>query len=177
MREEAIEFLARSTADWIATQRDRYRPIATPVDPLLREALATHFTDSTLDRARIARVPEIENPDFYETLDEVPLDLRGSAGITFGDTILVSDLHVRGPLPPALIFHELVHVVQYSILGVTEFARRYVSGWAANGFEYLRIPLEVQAHDLERRFLTDELGGVLVEEWVVAGWIEQSPPA
>ena len=54
----------------------------------------------------------------------------------------------------ALIFHECVHVAQYQILGVGEFIRRYVEGWAANGYEYASIPLEVDAYALQGRFET-----------------------
>ncbi|MFN2570846.1 MAG: hypothetical protein ABR537_04420 [Gemmatimonadales bacterium] len=75
------------------------------------------------------------------------------AAITFVDTIVVSE---RGPLPASeelpLLFHELVHVVQYDVLGLDEFVRRYVRGWVENGFQYSRIPLERSAYELDGRF-------------------------
>ena len=53
----------------------------------------------------------------------------------------------------ALVFHELVHVVQYEILGgVDEFSRQYVLGYATGGFEYATIPLEAVAYELQQRF-------------------------
>lgn len=128
--------------------------------------MAPHFAAATLDAARLVRVPIIENPDFYSRLERVPMDLRRSAAITYGDTILISGRYVPIAPPPSLVFHELVHVVQYSILGIPEFAHRYVMGWAENGFEYLRIPLEAQAYALERRLGEAELPCGKVDDWV-----------
>jgi hypothetical protein len=46
----------------------------------------------------------------------------------------------------------MVHVTQYRLLGAKRFAELYVIGWAQNGFEYGRIPLERQAYDLQKKF-------------------------
>jgi len=39
-----------------------------------------------------------------------------------------------------------------TILGVNEFLRQYVVGFAEGGFDYNAIPLERQAYELQRRF-------------------------
>lgn len=115
-----------------------------------------YFHPETLELVLIVRVPRIENPAFYGTLltSRFPrlLDFRKASGITFIDTILLSEKHtdVKPDLP--LLFHEIVHVVQYRLLGVSEFTRRYVSGWARNGYRYEAIPLEEQASSLTTRF-------------------------
>jgi hypothetical protein len=106
---------------------------------------------------RVAKVPGISNPDLYSIFLEqslaIPLDFTHMSAITFVDTILMSERH---PIAPAeelpVLFHELVHVVQYAELGLEEFVRRYVRGWASNGFQYSRIPLEVWAYELDARF-------------------------
>jgi hypothetical protein len=166
-----VEYLVSHSALWIETQRHRYRPGSDPLPVELRSALAPHFTPATLDAARIVRVPVVENPDFFRRLDQVPMDLTNSAGITYGDTILISERFVPGAPSPSLVFHELIHVVQYSVLGIPGFASRYVRGWAENGFEYRRIPLEAQAYALQERFQEGTLGGRMAEEWV-AGELE-----
>ena len=67
------------------------------------------------------------------------------------DTILISQA-VSPADPLRLMFHELVHAVQYEILGLDEFSRQYVRGIVEGEFDYYRIPLEVIAYDLDRRF-------------------------
>lgn len=54
--------------------------------------------------------------------------------------------------PPSLLFHELVHVVQYSLLGLDSFVEQYVLGWVQSGGTYEHIPLERLAFDLEGRY-------------------------
>ncbi len=49
----------------------------------------------------------------------------------------------------------MVHVVQYDVLGIHEFARRYVTPFVQSRFNYMSIPLESVAFDLQGR----------VEEW------------
>ena len=46
----------------------------------------------------------------------------------------------------------MVHVVQYDVLGIHEFARRYVEPFIQNRFNYMSIPLETVAFDLQGRF-------------------------
>ena len=85
------------------------------------------------------------------------------AGLTFQDTFFVSQLRPIENLL-ALIFHELVHVVQYEILGVDEFVKQYVHGLADSGYDYFKIPAEIVAYDLQARFEAHQLAGVDVME-------------
>jgi hypothetical protein len=87
-------------------------------------------------------------------------DFTAAAGITFIDTILISQqgLEAHSDLGP-LIFHELVHVVQYDVLGVDEFIKCYVQGWAKSGFDYYTIPLEMEPYNLQRRYEKDPTHG------------------
>lgn len=52
-----------------------------------------------------------------------------------------------------MLFHELVHTVQYRLLGVPAFARRYVKGFLATK-RYRDIPLERCALHLQFQFET-----------------------
>ncbi|HKK28450.1 MAG TPA: hypothetical protein VKB18_10235 [Gemmatimonadota bacterium] len=99
----------------------------------------------------------IDNPPFYREIGRVLLDFTGMSGITFRDTVVVHAERVPEPPPLALLFHELVHVVQFEALGVTEFTRRYVAGWAEGGFSYHAIPLERQAYRLQAGFESGRL--------------------
>ena len=65
-----------------------------------------------------------------------------------------------------LLFHEIVHVVQYRLLGVRGFAEQYIRGWARSGFDYREIPLEVEAYALEAEFADGAIRGGIVERRV-----------
>jgi hypothetical protein len=152
-----LSFLITNGAAWVQAQRTIYRSAATPISPVDRAALRPFFQDGTLDRIGIANVPTLENPPFYEVFERagqaIPLDFRTMAAITFDDTILVSDSRRNDGGPwLSLVFHESVHVVQYAYLGQNAFLDRYVRGWAANGFDYYRIPLETDAYELQGLF-------------------------
>ena len=65
------------------------------------------------------------------------------------------------------LFHELVHVVQYSQLGLHEFAAKYVTRFLTGG-SYEAIPLEMNAYELDARFASAPLNGFSVETEVQA---------
>ena len=160
--EAILAFLETQGAKWISKVRLQYRPAGRGLTPAELRAFAPFFEASLLDGVRIARVPNISNPDFYSFFLEqslaIPLDFTQMSAITFVDTVLVSARH---PVPSAeelpLLFHELVHVVQYFELGLEDFVKRYVRGWATNGLRYSKIPMEVWAYDLETRFRSGAL--------------------
>lgn len=113
--------------------------------------LQPYFTEGDLHRTRIAVADPlpISVPPFVGTVKRLGFDfpdVRLVPGITFDDVIGLQE-------PPAvdLLFHELVHVVQFRLLGVDEFARRYVRGFL-QARAYDRIPLERCAYNLETRF-------------------------
>jgi hypothetical protein len=120
-------------------------------DPVIR-LLSPFFGANTLSRIRLVLLSKISNPPFYSLLAArgvpIPLDFTQMAGITFVDTVLVSqakaDFSDTGL--KNLLFHEAVHVVQYEHLGLDQFMDEYVKGWAANAFDYRNIPLERQAY-------------------------------
>lgn len=154
---ELLAFLRSQGEEWIRLQQAILRPAGRRLNPVEVGTFAPFFDAPLLESARIAQVPTIENPDFYSILAQqnitLPLDFTQMAGITFDDTIALS--HAQSPSPDEflpLLFHELVHVVQYRTLGVEEFVRRYVVGWAENGFSYESIPLERWAYELDARF-------------------------
>lgn len=142
---------------WVRSQRETHRPAGRTLSLEEQRTLSPFFEADILRKTRVTRVLEIPNPPFYAPLlaqgISIPLDFSKTSGITFGDTILLSELH---PVEPdaqlALLFHELVHVVQFDLAGIEGFVSRYVIGWAQNGFAYERIPIEVQAYSLDARF-------------------------
>lgn len=104
-------------------------------------------------------------PAFYPQLRS--LGIRNApafskmSGITFQNVIV----HVDS-LSCTLLFHELVHAVQYKHLGLQGFAQRYVRGFLSGG-SYEEIPLEKQAYELEAKFATNPDRIFSVEEDVL----------
>ena len=145
---------------WVRAQRAAHRSAGRPLSFGESSALAPFFEPNLLAKVRLTNVPVIPNPPFYAPLlaqgIPIPLDFSQTSGITFDDTVLLSD---AAPVEPSaflpLIFHELVHVVQFEVAGIEGFVSRYVIGWAENGFEYARIPFEAQAYALDARFNAD----------------------
>jgi hypothetical protein len=158
---DPLAWLTAEAQKWIRAQRDSHRPLALPLPEVAAAALEPFFGLRALGRARFRTVPVIEDAPFIAQAVALgipkTMDFAEMAGITFDDTILLS---LARPVPnyAALVFHELVHVVQYEILGVDEFARRYVGGFVAGGFDYYAIPLERMAYELQVRFETQVPG-------------------
>lgn len=86
------------------------------------------------------------------------------AAITFVDTVVS-----HGPFRDGLLFHELVHVVQYEKLGLAEFAAEYVRGFLSGG-SYEAISLEINAYELDARFAAEPATAFSVEA-EVQSWI------
>ena len=134
--------------------------------------MASFFPESTLNSARIVMLRGIRvgNPPFYEELVEMGFE-RGSlpdfdrmAAVTFVDRIVSHEVFTD-----RLLFHELVHVVQYEKLGLGEFAAKYVRGFLSAG-SYEAIPLEMNAYQLDARFSAAPAKPFSVEAEVQA-WI------
>ena len=153
---QMVDYLIMKGREWVQEQRRVQRPDAASLDEGAKSAFRPFFDNEVLDSVRFRTVPSIPNPGFYRDLEAmgqpIPIDFATMAGITFIDTVLLSKPLPQPVAPSALMFHELVHVVQYLHLGVAEFMTRYVRGWADNGFEYVKIPLERDAYELQARY-------------------------
>ena len=169
MSNPAATLLAWPVAWYIRHQRDRlsHRGIALSAES--RAQFSLYFAATDLDRVRILETDRLPLPalPFRQAARRIGLDFLDPAqiaAITF-DYVIAS----QQPLRPRLLFHELVHVVQFRLLGVADFARLYTRGFLSAG-SYLGIPLERCARDLEGRFDTDPSPFHVESE--VAAWIE-----
>jgi hypothetical protein len=144
---------------------------ATPLSASAKLQFRDYFSPSDLERVLVVQADPLPIPDppFYPALRWLRLDLPEPSlteAITFDDLIASRDL-----MSSRLLFHELVHTVQYRLLGVKRFAHLYVRGFLAGG-GYNCIPLESCAFELDRRFGD---GGhpfsveAEVQKWVLRG--------
>jgi hypothetical protein len=147
--EEFIRVAANAVAAYISDQRTRFQSKATPILPDDSAALQPFFPANLLNKVKLVQ-GQAPEPPFYPQLRALGWPNAPAfselAGITFVDVVVHSE-----PLTRPLLFHELVHVVQYRELGVAGFAELYVRGFL-NGGSYEEIPLEKQAYELEGRF-------------------------
>lgn len=136
--------------------------------------MRSFFPEPTLDSSRIVPLAgqRFTNPPFYGELIKMGVEAASlpnfehMATITFVDTVVS-----QGPFTGRLLFHELVHVVQYEKLGLPEFAAKYVRGFLGGG-AYEAIPLEMNAYELDARFAAAPARafsvGLEVEAWIRA---------
>jgi hypothetical protein len=153
--------LAGWVASYITEQRKAFHSAARALTPEHKRQLQLFFRADVLDEVSIVRGRASE-PSFYAQLKAMGIHNAPSfgdmAGVTFRDVVV----HVE-PLTVSLLFHELVHAVQYKHLGLAGFAERYVRGFLTGG-SYEEIPLEKQAYELEGRFVAQPDSPFSVEE-------------
>ena len=145
-----IPELISNVVAFIEDQRKTYAPASRTLTNTERTPLAVHFSADILDQVRLTGVKHLQNPPFYAELEQMGFQnlpqFRRMEGVTFIDVIVA-----QTDFTSSLLFHELVHVVQYRELGVQKFAELYVRGFLDTG-EYLSIPLERVAYHLEGLF-------------------------
>jgi hypothetical protein len=168
-----IAWVVQHVADYIDRQRKTHRDRSLPLNASQRATMQPFFPACTLDSAKVLVLnsERVGNPPFYGALVQMGFEPAAlpnfslMAAITFADTIVSHE-----PFTDRLLFHELVHVVQYQKLGLPEFAAKYVRGFL-NGGSYEAIPLEVNAYELEARFAAEPAMPFSAEAEVRA-WID-----
>lgn len=166
-------WVSYQVTEFIRQQRTKYLPQAASLSPDQLNTMRPFFPDAILNSARLLTLAgtRIPNPDFYDTvvsfgLDATMLpDFSRMAAVTFQDVIVSHE-----PFTDRLLFHELVHIVQYSRLGLQGFTNKYVEGFMQGG-GYDRIPLEVNAYLLDSEFARDPAKHFSVEN-EVQSWID-----
>jgi hypothetical protein len=169
-----VEWVAQQVVAFITHQLKTYRPSAAPLSVSQKNAMRPFFPEHALDSTRLVVLTRqrVTNPPFYAELMRMGFDAASlpnfslMAAITFVDTVVSHE-----PFTDRLLFHELVHVVQYEKLGVVEFAAKYVKGFLSGG-SYEAIPLEMNAYELDARFAAAPAKGFLVASEVQA-WIDR----
>lgn len=139
---------------WLRAAHRKYASSARPLTPFEREAMRGWFSEGLLDQVRIAETDTIELP-WVGLTRRIPgramaglIDgAGGPGGIALGDLVVVRR---RGGT--SLLFHELVHVVQYQTLGTRRFLTLYLRTWWETGCNYFAIPFEEEAYSWQERY-------------------------
>jgi hypothetical protein len=155
---------------FLAAHAGRARAVST----LGLTQLAACFPQELLERAKVVSVECVPFPpvDQFGLPELAPMQQMSFDGITFKDTFFLQ----QGRASEALHFHELVHVAQWSRLGVDNFLLAY--GLGLFSFGYVQSPLEQMAYRLQRDFQLGTLPQGLVrviEQATDAIWNQVAP--
>jgi hypothetical protein len=133
---------------WIDQLLAAHAANARKVSTLGFNRLASYYPSDLLERARVVSVERTPFPPVsqFGLPEFAQLQSRQFEGITFKNTFFV----VKGREFESLHFHELVHVVQWSRLGVDNFLLSYGLGLLQFGYE--QSPLEQMAYSLQQLF-------------------------
>jgi hypothetical protein len=174
LEDEQVEWFIQQVAAYIGGQRQTYRDRAVPLDTTQLAIMRPFFPASALNSARVVTLAaeRVGNPPFYGELAKIGFkagslpNFADMAAITYLDTVVFNE-----PFTDRVLFHELVHVVQYEKLGLAKFAAKYVNGFLSGG-SYEANPLEMNAYELEGRFATEQTKALSVAA-EVQSWIDR----
>jgi hypothetical protein len=165
-----ISQLTAAVESFILSNRKKYLSQAAPLEPERLVSLEPYFPVDILRNTRflVLKDSRIDDPPFYSMAKMMGVrnlpSFSDVAAVTFVDVVVSHE-----EWSESLLFHELVHVVQYAQLGNKEFASRYVNGYIKGG-SYEEIPLEKNAVELEERFGRKDGTFLVADE--VRSWIE-----
>ena len=116
--------------------------------------LPLYFSADTLTSAKVVLVDQLPIPPLSSWgLTRFADFERGNFnGVTYLNTFFIKRDDLRNE---AIHFHELIHVVQWRILGPEQFLRSYAEG--LEHFGYRDSPLEGMAYDAEAAFTANDV--------------------
>jgi hypothetical protein len=179
MTEAEIVALVAEAASWVNQMREHYRPLATSLSQPQKTKMRPFFPAKLLELVRVVDLSQtgerLPYPPFYSRVraggSRVVPDAAHMAFIPF------IDLVAFGQKPTdRTLFNALVHVTQFTILGVERFMELYARGLNKKG-SYIIISLEEQAYKLDTRFTQDpsDIFSVAeeVQQWAQSGRYER----
>jgi len=144
---------------WMRVLHASHAGQAQPADSLGFAGLVKAWPADLLREARAVAVDRTPFPPVSAYgLPEFEAMAQGSwAGITFGHMYFTDKAEAN----EATHFHELCHVVQWKVLGVSDFLLAYALGILSNG--YAESPFEVIAYELQEEFETGRTRSALID--------------
>jgi hypothetical protein len=149
MTPEEFQTLYPHVIGWIYQTLDAHSKEAKAVGSLGFPRLSRYFSEERLTSTKVVVIDRVPMP---------PLSSMGLSrfaefehgdyeGITYLDTFFVKR---RSAAAERLHFHELIHVVQWRLLGPETFLAAYAAGLET--FGYRESPLEIMAYNAEASF-------------------------
>ena len=153
---------------WIQGTLTAHAPKVRPGASLGFPRLPHYFSLATLASAKVVAVEVVPLPPLTALglSQYADFEKMDASGITYFDTFFIRD-HLAAD--ERLHFHELVHVVQWGLLGPERFLAVYADG--LERFGYQDSPLEAMAYRLDGLF---QVGGAAFGvERTVAGELKE----
>ena len=153
---------------WIRQTLDAHSDEARTVSSLGFPRLSQYFSESLLSSTKAVVVDRVPMPPLSSLgLGQfVSFENGDYNGVTYLDTFFVRRDSASAE---RLYFHELIHVVQWRLLGPEKFLALYAVGLETQG--YRDSPLEVMAYNTEELFV--QSGQVFDAESLVAQQLSQ----
>ena len=135
---------------WVRQTLAAHKSQARPVASFGFVRLPQYFSQALLELTAVVSVDKVPVPPLSALgLTQFAAFEQGNYdGVTYLDTFFVK--HHRAT-DERLFFHELIHVVQWRLLGPERFVASYAVGLEALG--YRDSPLEIMAYDAEEKFV------------------------
>ena len=149
MTEQEFRAVYPQIAGWIRKILAEHAQAARPVASLGFSRLPHYYDETTLASTKVVFVPTVPVPPLSAMgLDRFSdFEQMDAAGITYLDTYFVRADQAHSE---SLHFRELVHVIQWRLLGPERFLAVYADGLERAG--YRNSPLEAMAYSLQERF-------------------------
>jgi hypothetical protein len=151
---QEFEIVFPKIMGWIEQMLSAHRSLARPVASKHFKRLPFYFSRTQIQAAKVAIVDRIPKPPLSSIgLSRFKEFERGDYdGITYLDTFF---LNKKLADDEELHFHEMIHVVQWRLLGAKRFLAVYASG--LDTFGYRDSPLEKMAYDAQELFGSGEV--------------------
>lgn len=135
--------------DWIGKTLAASAPQARSAAYFNFPRLRGFYSNDLLHRAKVVLVDKCPVPPLSAIglAQFAEFESMNASGITYLDTYFVLG---HDAMRESLHFHELVHVIQWQVLGPERFLALYADGLERRG--YRNSPLEQMAYDHEARF-------------------------
>ena len=146
-----LQILYPHIMDWIHQTVASYLPQAKTIASSGFGRLPLYFEQNLLVSAKFVIVDRVPVPPLSRMgLSQFTAFEQGDYdGITYLDTFFIKRYRAGDE---QLHFHELIHVLQWRLLGPERFLAVYADGLET--FGYRKSPLEIMAYDAENKFVT-----------------------